>query len=41
MEGIAGIWIYRWLEKFDWLTYKSERAQQLLEEELTLEGEGT
>ena len=40
MAGASSIWIYRWLEKFDWVTYKNERAHQMLEDELQLEGEG-
>jgi len=40
MEGVAAIWVYRWLEKFDWVTVKSARAQAMLDEELQLEGEG-
>lgn len=39
MTGATAIWIYRWLEQFDWATYKNARAQ-LLEDELQLEGEG-
>lgn len=40
MEGIAAIWIYRWLDRFDWITVKSPRAQQMMEDEMVLEGEG-
>jgi hypothetical protein len=40
MEGAVAIWVYKWLEKFDWATYKSARARQILEDELQLEGEG-
>jgi hypothetical protein len=40
MEGVVGIWVYRWLEKFDWVTYKHARASQLLEDSMQLEGEG-
>ena len=39
-EGAAAIWVYRWLEKFDWLTFKNARAQQMMDDELALEGEG-
>lgn len=36
-EGALAIWAYRWLEQFDWVTFKSPRAQRLLEDELQLE----
>lgn len=39
-EGLVAIWAYRFLERFDWVTYKNARARQLLEDELLLEGEG-
>jgi hypothetical protein len=39
-EGVFSIWIYRWLEKFDWMTYKNIRAEQALEDELQLDSEG-
>jgi len=40
MEGVVAIWLYRGLEKFDWITFKNARAQQAMEDELLLEGEG-
>jgi hypothetical protein len=40
VEGASAIWIYQWLESFDCMTYKSKKAQHLLEDELQLEGEG-
>ncbi|MBY0469559.1 hypothetical protein K2X30_00210 [bacterium] len=40
ITGTFSVWVYRWLEWFDWKTYKSPRAQQLLEDELLIEGEG-
>jgi len=40
MEGLIGIWLYRWLDRFDWVTYKSDRARQMLEDELQLDSEG-
>lgn len=40
MEGIAGMWVYRWFERFDWVTFKDPRARQALEDELQLEEEG-
>jgi cell shape-determining protein MreD len=39
-EGIVALGVYRFLERFDWITYKNIRARQLLEDELNLEGEG-
>ncbi len=40
IEGVAAIWVYRWLDRFDWVTYKNARARQILEDELQLDGEG-
>jgi hypothetical protein len=40
MEGVAAIWCFRWLERFDWVTFKNKRAQAMLDEEMQLEGEG-
>lgn len=40
IEGIFSIWIFRWLEKFDWITFKHPKAKQSIEDELRLEGEG-
>lgn len=40
IEGAAAVWVYRWLERFDWATYKSARAQQALDDELQMVGEG-
>ncbi|MGK5083347.1 hypothetical protein WDW37_08565 [Bdellovibrionota bacterium FG-1] len=44
VESFAGIWVYRGLEKYDWLTFKrphNEYSAQDTEEELYLyEGEG-
>lgn len=39
MAGITGIWIYGWLEKFDFVTYKNARARQALEDEMQLDTE--
>jgi hypothetical protein len=39
IEGALGWWAYRWLEKFDWVTFKTARAQTEMEEELQLEAE--
>lgn len=33
-------WIFRWLDRFDWLTYKNSKAARIMDEELQLEGEG-
>lgn len=40
MEGVFGIWIYRWLDRFDWHTFKNLRARQALEDEMQLDSEG-
>lgn len=32
VEGLVSIWMYRWLDKFDLLTYKSALADNALEE---------
>ncbi len=37
MEGIAAIWVYQWLDRFDWVTLKTERARKQLEDELEFE----
>jgi hypothetical protein len=39
IEGALSIWAYRWLERFDWLMYRTPRGDQAQEEELQLEGE--
>lgn len=40
MVGVTAIWMYRFLEWFDWVTYKNAKARQMLEDELLLDGEG-
>ncbi len=40
IEAAVAIWVYPGLDRFDWITFKSSRAQQILEDELQLEGEG-
>lgn len=30
-------WLYRWLDRFDWITFKHPRAEKALDEELLLE----
>ncbi|MCC7440109.1 MAG: rod shape-determining protein MreD [Bdellovibrionales bacterium] len=40
MTGLAGVWVFGWLEKLDWATYKDPRAAQALEDELRLSEEG-
>ncbi|HLE00890.1 MAG TPA: hypothetical protein VJB59_11555 [Bdellovibrionota bacterium] len=40
VEGFAAIWLYRWLEKFDALTFKDKRTEESLENELQLQDEG-
>lgn len=39
MVGVASVWVFRWLEKFDWVTFKDPRAQKALEDEYQLEVE--
>jgi hypothetical protein len=39
MEGIVSIWLYRWFEKFDLITFKNMRSQNLLEEDEIQMGE--
>lgn len=34
------LWVFRWLEKFDWVTFKNARAEHVVDEELQLEDEG-
>lgn len=37
MAGVTAIWIYRWLEQFDRMTFKDPKTQASLEDELRLE----
>jgi len=39
MAGVTAIWVYRWLEQFDRLTFKDPKNQSLFEDELRLEGD--
>ncbi len=39
IQGVFSIWFFRWLEKFDWITFKNTRAEKLSEDEMDLEGE--
>ena len=39
-DGLLALWAFKLLDRFDWLTFKSRRAQQILEDELQLEAEG-
>ena len=34
IEGVFAFVLYGWLERFDWITFKSIKAEQALEEEL-------
>jgi cell shape-determining protein MreD len=36
-EALLSLWVFRLLERFDWVTFKNPRARQLLEDEMTLE----
>ncbi|MEO5970095.1 MAG: hypothetical protein ABIQ95_09220 [Bdellovibrionia bacterium] len=40
IEGVFSIWAFKWLEKFDWSTFKNLRAEQAMEDELQLNNEG-
>ena len=40
VEGCFSIWVYRWLEKFDWVTFKNVRAEHALDEDFQLDSEG-
>lgn len=40
MEGVVGIWIYRWLDQFDWVTFKNPRAREAYEDQILLDDEG-
>ncbi len=40
VQAVVSLWVYRWLEKFDWYTFKNARAERAMEEELQLESEG-
>lgn len=36
-NGLLGSWLFQRLDRFDWVTYKTPRAGQILEDELQLE----
>ncbi len=40
VEGAFSLWVYRWLDRFDWVTFKNLRAEHAIEEELQLDSEG-
>lgn len=40
MQGILGIWVFRGLERFDWVTLKDPRARDALREDTILTEEG-
>jgi hypothetical protein len=40
VEAGFSLWIYPWLVKFDWITFKNARAENVLDEDLQLDGEG-
>lgn len=40
LEAVYSLWIFRWLERFDWVTFKNARAEHALDEELQLDSEG-
>lgn len=40
VNASLGAWVFKWLDRFDWVTYKNAKARQLLENDLYLSGEG-
>ena len=40
VESALSLWVFRWLEKLDWITFKNARAEHALDEELQLDSEG-
>lgn len=40
IEGVVALWVFRALDRFDWITFKNPRAHQAVQDELSLEGEG-
>ncbi len=40
IEGFFSIWVFNWLEKFDWITSKHFKADRVMDEELNLDHEG-
>lgn len=40
VNAVLGRWLYRWAEKFDWVTFKNAQADRALEDELQLENQG-
>lgn len=37
MNGLLASWLFQKLDRFDWITYKTPRAGQMLEDEMQLE----
>jgi rod shape-determining protein MreD len=40
VEAAFSLWVFRWLEKFDWVTFKNAKAEHALDDELQLDSEG-
>lgn len=40
VNASLGAWVFKGLDRFDWVTYKNPKARQLLENDLYLSGEG-
>ncbi len=38
--GLFGHWLFPLLERYDWVTFKNRKSEQLLGDEIRLEGEG-
>lgn len=37
VNGLLGRWLFQRLDRFDWITYKSPRSEQMLEDEMAIE----
>lgn len=40
IEGLFALFMIRWLDKFDWVTFKNARAEHAMDGELQLDSEG-
>jgi hypothetical protein len=40
VEGVFALFMIRWLDKFDWVTFKNARAEYAMDGELQLDSEG-
>ena len=37
INGLLGRWLFQKLDRFDWITFKSPRSEQMLEDEMAIE----